>query len=159
MDATISELYTIIERGVAGEIALIATLEKIQERYRYLPPEALVLASAWLGVPLSQVYSVATFYNAFSLVPKGKHCMSVCMGTACHVRGSPRILDWLETQLGIETGGTTRDRLFTLETVNCLGACALGPIIVTDGEYAGQMTAQKTNRLLKNLKRMEVKHG
>jgi NADH-quinone oxidoreductase subunit E len=159
MESEISELYTIIEREGAGEGALIAILEMIQERCRHLPPEALILASAWLGVPLSQVYSVATFYNAFSLVPKGKQCMRVCMGTACHVRGSPRILDWLETQLGIKAGETTSDRLFALETVNCLGACALGPIIVTNGIYSGQMTTQKSDRLLKNLKRMETKHG
>lgn len=158
MDARVSELFKIVEREGASEGALIAVLEKIQERYRYLPPEALILASAWLNVPLSQAYSVATFYNAFSLVPRGKHCMSVCMGTACHVRGSPRILDRLESQLGIEAGETTPDRLFTLETVNCLGACALGPIVVTDGNYSGQMTTQKIDRLLKGLKRMDAKH-
>jgi len=159
MSAVVSEIFSIIEGQGTDRESLIATLEKIQERYRYLPPEALVLASAWLDVPLSQTYSVATFYNAFSLVPKGTHCMSVCMGTACHVRGSPRILDWLETQLGIRAGETTADRLFTLETVNCLGACALGPIVETNGQYAGQMTAQKSNRLLKRLKKTEAKHG
>ncbi|MGD2048126.1 MAG: NAD(P)H-dependent oxidoreductase subunit E [Chloroflexota bacterium] len=158
MDARVSELFTLVEREGDGEGALIAVLEKIQECYRYLPPEALILASAWLNVPLSQAYSVATFYNAFSLVPRGKHCMSVCMGTACHVRGSPRILDRLESQLGIEAGETTPDRLYTLETVNCLGACALGPIVVTDGNYSGQMTTQKIDRLLKGLKRMDAEH-
>lgn len=158
MDVKVNELFTIVEREGASEGALIAVLEKIQESYRYLPPEALMLVSAWLNVPLSQAYSVATFYNAFSLVPRGKHCMSVCMGTACHVRGSPRILDWLKTQLGIEAGETTPDRLFTLETVNCLGACALGPIIVTDGVYSGQLTTQKVDRLLKTIKRMDAKH-
>jgi NADH-quinone oxidoreductase subunit E len=80
------------------------------------------------------------------------------MGTACHVRGSPRILDRLESQLGIEAGETTPDRLYTLETVNCLGACALGPIVVTDGNYSGQMTTQKIDRLLKGLKRMDAEH-
>ena len=156
MDASVSELFTIVEREGTNEGALIAILEKIQESYRYLPAEALMLASAWLNVPLSQAYSVATFYNAFSLVPRGKHCMSVCMGTACHVRGSPRILDRLKVQLGIEAGETTPDRLFTLETVNCLGACALGPIIVTDSNYSGQMTTQKIDRLLKNIKKMNA---
>ena len=159
MDARVSDLYTVIKSEAAGNGALIDILEKTQGRYRYLPPKALLLASAWLDIPLSRIYSVATFYNAFSLVPKGKHCISVCMGTACHVRGSPRILDRLMTQLGIEAGETTRNFLFTLETVNCLGACALGPIIVTDGEYAGQMTLQKTDRLLKQLKRMDTTHG
>jgi NADH-quinone oxidoreductase subunit E len=126
-------------------------LEEIQERYRYLPPEALILASECLGVPLSQTYAVATFYNAFSLKPKGKHCLNVCMGTACHVRGSPQILDRLETKLNIQSGETTHDHRFTLETVNCLGACALGPIVLTNGEYSGQMTVQKVDRLLKNI--------
>jgi NADH-quinone oxidoreductase subunit E len=159
MDARVSDLYTIIKSEAASKGALIDILEKIQGRYRYLPSEALLLASAWLDIPLSRIYSVATFYNAFSLVPKGKHCISVCMGTACHVRGSPRILDRLKTQLGIEAGETTRNCLFTLETVNCLGACALGPIIVADGEYAGQMTLQRTDRLLKHLKRTDASHG
>jgi len=96
---------------------------------------------------------VATFYHAFSLRPKGKHCLHVCMGTACHVRGSPQVLDRLQTKLGVKAGGTTRDRTFTLETVNCLGACALGPIVVTDGDYSGQMTAQKVDALLKRVMR------
>jgi NADH-quinone oxidoreductase subunit E len=135
---------------------LIGALEEIQERFRYLPPEALILASERLGVPLSQAYSVATFYNAFSLKPKGKHCLTVCMGTACHVRGSPQVLDRLETKLGIKPGETTRDHLFTLESVNCLGACALGPIVVSDGEYSGQMTTPKVDHLLKTILRSEA---
>jgi NADH-quinone oxidoreductase subunit E len=145
----------------SGESSLIAVLEEIQARYRYLPAEALILVSERLGVPLSQAYSVATFYHAFSLKPKGKHCVHVCMGTACHVRGSPQVLDRLETKLGVKTGGTTRDRNFTLETVNCLGACALGPIVVTDGEYSGQMTAQKVNALVKRVIKVdsEAKYG
>jgi NADH-quinone oxidoreductase subunit E len=138
---------------------LIAALEEIQEHYRYLPPEAIILASERLGVPLSQTYAVATFYNAFSLKPKGKHCLHVCMGTACHVRGSPQVLDRLESKLNAKAGETTRDHLFTLETVNCLGACALGPIVVTDGEYSGQMSTQKIDHLLKTILRAEAEHG
>src|SRR5512147_1301432 len=156
MEVSVSEINDIINREAMGDGSLIAALEEIQERYRYLPPEALILASERLGVPLSQTYSVATFYNAFSLKPKGKHCLHVCMGTACHVRGSPRVLDRLQTKLGVRAGGTTRDRLFTLETVNCLGACALGPIVVADGEYSGQMTTQKVDRILKNILRAEA---
>ncbi len=152
----IAELYDLIHQAAQDDAALIAVLEDIQARYRYLPFEALVLASERLGVPLSQAYSVATFYNAFSLRPKGKHCLHVCMGTACHVRGSPQVLDRLQTRLGVQPGGTTRDRMFTLETVNCLGACALGPIVVADGEYSGQMTPQKVDRLLKGLARSEA---
>jgi len=153
MLVSIDEIYTLITQEAHGDGSLIAALANIQARYRYLPPEALILASEWFGVPLAQVYSVATFYNAFSLQPKGKHTLHVCMGTACHVRGSPQVLDRLQTKLGIKPGGTTRDRMFTLETVNCLGACALGPIVVADGEYAGQMTPQKADALLKSIER------
>ena len=155
MQISVSDINDIINQEAIGDGSLIAALEEIQERYRYLPPEALILASERLGVPLSQAYSVATFYNAFSLKPKGKHCLHVCMGTACHVRGSPQVLDRLESKLGIQSGETSRDHLYTLETVNCLGACALGPIIVTDGEYSGQMTIQKVDQLLKNILRAE----
>ena len=156
MPISVYELNEIINQAASGDGSLISALEEIQERYHYLPPEALILASERLGVPLSQAYSVATFYNAFSLKPKGKHCLHVCMGTACHVRGSPQILDRLEAKLGIKAGNTTRDHLFTLETVNCLGACALGPIVVTDDEYSGQMTTQKADRLVKNIRRAEA---
>jgi NADH-quinone oxidoreductase subunit E len=151
MQISISEINTIINEEARSEGSLITALEEIQERFRYLPPEALILASESLRVPLSQAYAVATFYNAFSLKPKGKHCLNVCMGTACHVRGSPQILDRLETKLNIHSGETTHDHLFTLETVNCLGACALGPIVLTNGEYSGQMTLQKVDRLLKSI--------
>jgi NADH-quinone oxidoreductase subunit E len=156
MQVPVSEINDIINRVALNDGSLITALEEIQERYRYLPAEALILASERLGVPLSQAYSVATFYHAFSLKPKGKHCVNVCMGTACHVRGSPQILDRLESKLGIQAGNTTRDHVFTLETVNCLGACALGPIVVTDGEYSGQMTIQKTDMLLKRLMKAEA---
>jgi NADH-quinone oxidoreductase subunit E len=152
----VSEINAIINKVAVRDGSLINALEEIQERFRYLPPEALILASERLGVPLSQAYSVATFYNAFSLKPKGKHCLNVCMGTACHVRGSVQVLERLESKLGIKSGGTTRDHLFTLETVNCLGACALGPILVTDGEYSGQMNPQKTDQLLKSILRAEA---
>ena len=159
MQITIDEIEEVISREARGDGSLIAALEDIQRRFRYLPPEALILASEHLAVPLSQAYGVATFYNAFSLKPKGKHCLHVCMGTACHVRGSPQVLDRLETKLGVRAGDTTLDWLFTLETVNCLGACALGPIVVTDGEYSGQMTPQKADQLLKGIARAEAKHG
>ena len=161
MHELVIEIHKIIDQEASGERSLITALENIQERFRYLPPEALILASEKLGVPLSQAYAVATFYQAFSLKPKGKHSMSVCMGTACHVRGSPKILDRLETQMDVHAGGTTRDRMFSLDTVNCLGACALGPIIVTDGEYSGHMTPQKSDALVRRTKKSDEKdkHG
>lgn len=156
MEVSVSEINEIINQVAMEDGSLIAALEEIQGRFRYLPPEALILASERLGVPLSQAYAVATFYHAFSLKPKGKHCLHVCMGTACHVRGSPQVLDRLETKLNVKAGGTTRDHLFTLETVNCLGACALGPIVVVDGEYSGQVTVQKADTLLKRMLRAEA---
>jgi NADH-quinone oxidoreductase subunit E len=141
------------DHEVTGQISLIALLSEIQERYHYLPHRALVLLSEMLNLPLSQIFSVATFYNAFSLKPRGAHLVRVCMGTACHVRGAPQILNRLETRLGIRAGETTRDRSVTLETVNCLGACALGPITVVDGKYSGQTDIAQADRILKTLTR------
>jgi NADH-quinone oxidoreductase subunit E len=152
---TLSEINKILSDEAMGEGSLIGALEEIQAQFRYLPPEALILASEYFNVPLAQTYAVATFYNAFSLKPKGKHCLHVCMGTACHVRGSPQVLERLETKLNIKAGETTADRRITLETVNCLGACALGPIVVTDEAYSGAMTLQKVDQLLRNLHHME----
>ncbi len=148
MDFEPIELVKTIERNGTSD-SLISVLEEIQNEYRYLPREAMVLVSERMGVPLSQVYSVATFYNAFSLVPRGKHTVCVCTGTACHVRGTVPILNHLENKLGIQPGETTPDREITLETVNCLGCCALGPVVVLDDEYEGQMTPKKVDKLLK----------
>jgi len=155
MQIPVSEIHEIIDREADDEGSIISALEKVQQHYRYLPKEALILASQRLGVPLSQAYAVATFYNAFSLKPKGKYCLQICMGTACHVRGSPQLLDQMETKFNINAGETTPDHLFTLETVNCLGACALGPIVVVNDEYSGQMTVQKSDALMKRLLRKE----
>lgn len=113
----------------------------------------MILVSERLGVPLSQVYSVATFYHSFSLLPRGLHTLLVCTGTACHVRGAQQVLDRLKTNLSVEPGGTTDDGLVTLETGNCLGACALGPVAVLDEEYEGQLSTKKVDRLLKRLAR------
>jgi len=128
--------------------SLISVLEEIQNRYHYLPREAMILTSEALGLPLSQVYSVATFYNAFSLERRGRHNVCVCQGTACHVRGSARIREHLENKLGIRAGQSTPDWNYYLETVNCLGACALGPIVVVDEQYYGQMAERKVDELL-----------
>ncbi len=161
MRVSVSEINEILTQEANSGGSLIGALEEIQERYRYLPSEALVLAAERFNIPLSQVFAVSTFYNAFSLKPKGKHCLQVCMGTACHVRGSPQVLDRLEMQLGVQPGETTKDGHFTLETVNCVGACALGPIVVTDGEYSGQMTGPRADALLRRIRRKETKedHG
>jgi NADH-quinone oxidoreductase subunit E len=115
--------------------AVIAMLEEIQGMYGYLPRASLKAVAENTDTPLVDIYSVATFYKAFSLKPRGKHLVSACLGTACHVRGGPAVAKELERQLGVAAGETTPDREFTLETVNCLGACALGPIVVVDGHY------------------------
>lgn len=137
------------------DASLISVLEEVQARYRYLPREAMILVSEGLGVPLSQVYSVATFYNAFSLECRGRHEVCVCVGTACHVRGAKRVLSRLEERLGIKPGETTPDRNYSLETVHCLGACALGPIVVVDGEYLGQMHVKKVDDLLARIEQAD----
>ncbi|MCK4359024.1 MAG: NADH-quinone oxidoreductase subunit NuoE [Candidatus Cloacimonetes bacterium] len=128
--------------------SLIPVLQDIQSHYNYLPEEIFDEVSQKMNIPLIDVYGVATFYKSFSLTPKGKHIITVCVGTACHVRGGQRIVDKISRELGIEPGETTPDMNFTLETVNCLGCCAIGPIIMVDGEYHGQMTIQKAISLL-----------
>ena len=139
----------ILENYRYDKSLLVSILQDIQAEYRYLPEDALIEVSQGLGVPLSQVYSVATFFRAFSLKPMGRHLVNVCLGTACHVRGAIRILEKIERELGIKPGETTKDLNFTLETVNCVGACALGPIVIADGEYSGQMTSAKVDDVLK----------
>jgi len=129
---------------------LVSILQDIQAEYNYLPREGLMQVSQGLEVPLSRVYSVATFFKAFSLTPRGRHLINVCLGTACHVRGAVRILEGIERELGIKVGETTENLRFSLETVNCVGACALGPIVIIDGEYSGQMKTGKVKPLLEN---------
>ena len=128
---------------------IIQILSDAQSIKNYLPKEILEYVSKELKLPLSAIYSIATFYAAFSLKPRGKHLCTVCMGTACHVRGAPAVLSRLEERLKIKTGGTTEDNQFTLKTVNCLGACALAPIVVVDDEYHGQTTVNKADKLIK----------
>ncbi len=128
---------------------LVSVLQDVQAEYNYLPKEALIQVSQGLNIPLSQVYSVATFFKAFSLNPRGRHLINVCLGTACHVRGAVRILEKIERELGISSSETTQDLRFTLETVNCVGACALGPMVIIDEEYHGEMTTDKVNSVLK----------
>jgi NADH-quinone oxidoreductase subunit E len=121
----------------------------IQSEYNYLPKDALIRVSEILNIPLVNVYSVATFYKSFSLKPRGKHLITVCLGTACHVRGAPNVLNEIENQLNIKVGETTPDNNFTLETVRCLGTCAIGPVITVDGKYYGQMNLKKLHSVLK----------
>jgi len=136
---------------------LISTLEKIQAKYGYLPEEALRSVADNTGYSLVDIYGVATFYRAFSLKPRGKHLISACLGTACHVRGGPAIVAEIEQQLGIRAGETTSDKEFTLETVNCLGACALGPVVVVDGHYFSSVKVSGVKEILeKTLKGFDI---
>ncbi|HOS78480.1 MAG TPA: NAD(P)H-dependent oxidoreductase subunit E [Syntrophales bacterium] len=128
--------------------SIIAILEDIQNRYRYLPEEALRIVARRTGKSLVDVYGVATFYKAFSLKPRGKRLISVCLGTACHVRGGQAIAEEFTQQLGITAGETTPDREITLETVNCLGACALGPTVVVDGHYHPHVSKRQVNEII-----------
>jgi NADH-quinone oxidoreductase subunit E len=146
------KIKSILARYDGDPGMLVAILQDVQAEYNYLPKDALVQVGEGLDVPLSQVYSVASFFKAFSLKPRGRHLVNVCLGTACHVRGAVRVLDEVERQLDIKPGETTEDLKYTLETVNCVGACALGPIVVIDGKYSGQMTTAKVKPLLESYK-------
>jgi NADH-quinone oxidoreductase subunit E len=128
---------------------LVSILQDIQEEYSYLPRESLEQVGKTLDVPFSQLYSIATFFKALRLTPRGRHLINVCMGTACHVRGAVKVLEAMEREMGIKSGGTTDGLEFTLETVNCVGACALGPVVIVDGEYHGQMKMEKVKDILK----------
>lgn len=129
---------------------LIPILQDIQAEYNYLPQEVLEHLSRKIGIPLSGIYSTATFFKAFSLKPRGKHLITVCLGTACHVRKGTEVLEHIERILNIKTGDTSQDGQFTLEAVNCLGCCAIGPIVVIDGTYFGKVTLTKVSAILKN---------
>ncbi len=150
MDVQTEGMNAFIRKHKNEKKALIAILQDIQAEYNYLPQEALRLVSRSLGVPLIDVVGVATFYRAFSLKPRGEHIVTVCMGTACHVRGGPRILEEFERRLGVKSGETTPDKKFTIETVACLGCCAIGPVVVIDGEYHGHASIRKVESILKN---------
>ncbi len=133
---------------------LVETLQDIQDEYGYISEDTMRVVSEELDVPLIEVYRVANFYKAFSLSPRGRHVITVCLGTACHVRGAPRLIDEVLGQLGIEPSETTEDGTFTVERVNCLGACALGPIVVLDGDYHRNMTPNELRKLVQS-----VQHG
>lgn len=141
----------IINQYGAEQGYLVPMLQDVQREFNYLPREALSILSTSLNIPLSHIYHLATFYKAFSLLPRGRHRLTLCLGTACHVRGAPQIRDHLSRVLNLKPGETSPDLEFTFETANCLGACALGPLLVVDGEYHGEMTTAKVNKILKGL--------
>ena len=136
--------------------ALLARLHAINAEHGYLPEEELRRAADELGVPLSQVYSAASFYAAFSFEPRGRHTIHVCQGTACYIRGGDKILDKLESMLKVKVGETTNDRFFTLETVYCLGSCSMGPVIRVDGDTYGRLRPDRLPRILEKYQEQEV---
>ena len=140
----------IIHKYTAEEGTLIQILLDVQREYNWLPKDILKQISERLEVPVTHIYRVASFYKAMSLTPRGYHLVSVCLGTACHVRGGPKILDKVEEVLNIKAGETTEDMNFTLQRVNCLGCCALGPVIVVDGEYHGKLPVTKVKEIIES---------
>lgn len=140
----------IIDKYPTKRSVLIQLLLDIQGEFNWISQEAIQSVSERLQIPLSQIYRVASFYKAMSLTPRGRHVINVCLGTACHVRGATRIIDKLEDSLGTKTGETTGDNKFTLERVNCLGCCALGPVVLVDKDYHGKMTPAKVESVLKD---------
>ena len=133
--------------------SIIAILQDLQGEENYLPEKDLEHISERLSLPLARIYRIASFYNAFSLTPRGKQLINVCLGTACHVRGAARVLDRVRMDLGVDVGEMTKDRLFSLETVNCLGACAMGPIVVIGNDYHGQMTPARVKSTIRKYRK------
>ncbi len=144
-----NKVKQVLKKYGNDKTALIDILHDTQASIGYLPKAALEAISAGLGVPLSKVFSITTFFKAFRLTPRGRHLISVCMGTACHVRGADKVLEQIEQELGIKSGDNTPDLKFTLETVNCIGSCALGPMVIIGDDYHGQVTPESIVPVLK----------
>jgi NADH:ubiquinone oxidoreductase subunit E len=144
-----SKIPDIIAQHPQSAESLIMILQDIQKEYHYLPPEALTMTAAALDLPLSKLASVSTFYNSFSLEPRGENIVKVCLGTACHIRGARLIQDQLEHKLGISAGETTEDMAYTLEAVACVGACAMAPVVIVNDKYHGSLNVTKAAKLLK----------
>jgi NADH:ubiquinone oxidoreductase subunit E len=149
----IASLQSVLQGRRSQPQQLIEVLQDVQDLYGYLSQESMTEVSAELGVPLIEVFRVASFYKAFSLTPRGRHVLTVCSGTACHVRGAARIVDQVTGELAVQPGKTTSDGLFTVEAVNCLGACALGPVVVLDGVYHSQMSPRRLRRLIESVRK------
>jgi NADH-quinone oxidoreductase subunit E len=154
---TSAQLEKILKKHDHQKSSLLAILQDIQALANYLPRKTLEKVSQRVQVPLTQIYYLATFYRAFSLTPRGRHLVTVCTGTACHVKGAASILNTVERELGLKPGETTLDKEYTLETVNCLGSCALAPLVVVDGHYHGRMLGTKVLSLLSGEKDASTK--
>lgn len=150
------QLESILKGRSSQPHLLIEVLQDVQERYGYIPEDAIREISKTLGVPLIEVYRVVSFYKAFKLKPSGKYVITICNGTACHVRGSKLLLDQAVSQLGIQPGEVTDDGLFSIECVNCLGACALGPIASENGSFHHHMTPARLKKFIESIRRKEM---
>jgi len=148
----LAKLNAIIEKHKGKPGGLIPVLEEAQIVLEYLPVSVQKKIARELNLPLSRVYGVVTFYSFFTMTPRGKHTVRVCLGTACYVRGGKAITETVQKEFGIEEGGTTADRMFTLETVRCLGACGLGPVLVVDDEVHGRIKPSKVKEILSQYK-------
>ena len=152
----LEKVERVIEEYKGEQGALVPVLQEINAAYNYLPENVLRHISKELDIPLILIYRLATFYNAFSLKPIGKHKITVCLGTTCHVKGAPRIVDTLERELGIKTGETTEDMNFTLETVNCLGCCGLAPVMTIGEDLYGKVTLAKIPKIIEQYTEIKV---
>jgi NADH-quinone oxidoreductase subunit E len=151
-DSDVADLAPLLDRHPReeGQAALMALLQDIQEEHGYLSESALEEVSAHLGVPLSHIYGVVSFYSQFSLTPRGKHIVRMCMGTACHIRGGQMVVDEIRSHLQLQDKETTDDGMFTLEIVRCLGTCFLAPVMMIDSKYYGKLTPAKVRKIFKN---------
>jgi len=152
MSVTFKALENILERYPPSSEHLISALQDVQAKFNYISPEAMNAVCDHLGVPLSRGWAVATFFKSFRLAPRGMHEIKVCLGTACHLKGGARLVEGLERELNVCRGHTTKDLAFDLDTVNCVGACALAPVVVVDDNYQPATTHRKLRKVLKDLK-------
>lgn len=152
MQISTEEIKNILDKYPHEQRYALAILQDMQRTFNYIPKEGMIAASEHIGSPLSSLYSMATFYKALSLNPKGKHIIKLCDGTACHIRGANNLVNGVKSILGIGDGQTTEDGMFSLELVNCLGSCALAPVMVIDEVYYGKMTLEKMPELLNSFK-------
>ncbi len=154
-EQNLEQLRSILSAYPQERSSLVMVLQDLQATMGYLPRSLLIEVGRFLDVPRAHVFHVATFFKAFSLTPRGRCPCTVCMGTACHVRGASLLVEHLERSLGIKAGETSEDLEFSLETVNCVGACALGPLAIIDGQYVGAANASKIDKVLRRLRRKE----
>ena len=147
----LNQVDLIVDKYQEKRTALISILHDVQDRYKYLPDEALKMVASRLRMDINEIYGVATFYKSFTLTPQGKHSITLCLGTACHVRGGPKILRELKGLLHIEPGQTTSDKQFSLNVVNCLGVCAIGPVMMVDRKFYGEMNSIRAKKIIEKL--------